>query len=126
MMQISWVAKCALFATFLVPAAAQDHEFAKLCAACHGADASGTDRGPALKNNRRLRSRSESEILNLIRNGTPGGMPPFPLTQERLQPLARFVRSLNASAYDFQPAGDVAAGERFFFGKGQCGSCHMS
>jgi PQQ-dependent dehydrogenase (methanol/ethanol family) len=126
MMQIRWVANLALFAGFAFPAAAQDHEFAKLCAACHGADASGTDRGPALKNNRRLRGRPEGEILNLIRNGTAGGMPPFPLTQERLQPLARFVRSLNASAYDIQPAGDAAAGERFFFGNGQCASCHMS
>src|SRR5579862_7261148 len=125
MMQIRWVASWALFWAVLFPAAAEDHEFAKLCAACHGVDASGTDRGPALKNNRRLRGRSESEILSLIRNGTPGGMPPFPLTQERLQPLARFVRSLNASAYDIQPAGDIAAGERFFFGKGQCGACHM-
>src|ERR1700758_1444207 len=103
MMQIRWVVNLALLAAFVPPAAAQDHEFAKLCAACHGADASGTDRGPALKNNRNLRGRPESEILNLIRNGTPGGMPPFPLTPERLQPLARFVRSLNASAYDIQP-----------------------
>src|SRR5579862_8314090 len=125
MMQIRWVVNVALLAAIPFPAAAQDNEFANLCAACHGTDASGTDRGPALKNNRRLRSRSESEILNVIRDGTPGGMPPFPLTQERLQPLARFVRSLNASAYDIQPAGDIAAGERFFFGKGQCGACHM-
>ena len=32
---------------------------------------------------------------------------------------------MNATAFDVNPAGDVAAGEQFFFGKGQCGSCHM-
>jgi putative heme-binding domain-containing protein len=71
-----------------------------------------------------LRSCSEDEIRNLIRDGS-GGMPAFQLPESQLQPLARFVRSLNASAYEASPAGDAAAGERFFFGKGQCASCHM-
>ena len=33
---------------------------------------------------------------------------------------------MNASAFDASPRGDVAAGERFFFGKGQCGTCHTA
>jgi PQQ-dependent dehydrogenase (methanol/ethanol family) len=52
-------------------------------------------------------------------------MPAFPLPESQLQALARFVRSLNASAYEASPAGDVNAGEQFFFGKGQCSTCHM-
>ncbi len=125
MMQIRWVASLALFAAFCFSAGAEDSEFSTLCAACHGADATGTDRGPALKGSRKLRGWPESEIVRVIRDGTPGGMPPFPLPQERLQPLAHFVRSLNASAYDIQPFGNMAEGERFFFGQGQCASCHM-
>ena len=52
-------------------------------------------------------------------------MPAFALPEDQLQPLARWVRSLNVSAYDLRPSGDVDAGQRFFFGKGQCASCHM-
>ena len=74
---------------------------------------------------RSLRKRSEKEIQDAIRNGTKKGMPPFALPDEQLQWLALWIRSLNAPAFDFPPAGDVKNGEQFFFGKGQCGSCHM-
>ncbi|HYI92661.1 MAG TPA: PQQ-binding-like beta-propeller repeat protein [Bryobacteraceae bacterium] len=100
-------------------------QFATLCSGCHGDKATGTERGTALVENRRLRSRSVQQIAELIRTGTPNGMPPFALPKEQLDSLATWVHSLNASAYDVKPAGDAAAGERFFFGKGQCGSCHM-
>src|SRR5262249_42144308 len=110
-------------------AAAQEssmgRQFAKLCAACHGAGGSGTDRGPALVNNRVLRSRPENEIRDLIRNGTSRGMPPFALPESELQSLARFVRSLDPPDEQGGQAGDPGAGERFFFGKGLCGSCHL-
>ncbi len=99
--------------------------YAESCAACHGVQPTGTDRGPALVNSRALRRRSESQISGIIRKGTPGGMPAFPLPPARMDPLARYIHSLNASAYDANPPGDRAAGERFFFGKGGCSSCHM-
>jgi len=112
---------------FLLAAAAEDtaQQFARLCGPCHGDRATGTDRGPALANSRSLRNRSEKQIHDIIRNGTPAGMPPFALPEEQLQLLARWVRSLNTSAYDLKPAGDAAQGEQFFFGKGKCASCHM-
>ena len=96
------------------------------CAACHGDDASGSDRGPALSRSRRLRTRSIGEIRDIIQKGTPAGMPPFPLAERQLQALAGFVRSMNAAAFDAPPDGDTAAGERFFFGRGQCASCHTA
>ena len=54
-------------------AAGADHtgaqqQYAKLCAACHGEVASGTERGPALVNNRTLRGSSAKQIHDLIRN----------------------------------------------------------
>jgi len=113
------------------PAVAQNADrgkpevYAKLCAACHGEAATGTERGPTLLDNRSLRSHSEKQIHDLIQKGSSPGMPAFPLPEEQLQPLAHWVRSLNVSAYDFGPPGDVAAGERFFFGKDRCAACHM-
>ena len=107
-----------------LPAPAQKILFSKHCESCHGEGAAGTDRGPALVNSRSLRNRSESQIRDIIHDGR-GGMPPFKLPEDQLQTLARWIRSLNASAFDLQPEGDLAAGEKFFFGKGDCSSCHM-
>ncbi|HZS50264.1 MAG TPA: PQQ-binding-like beta-propeller repeat protein [Bryobacterales bacterium] len=109
------------------PAPARDApaQFRQLCSGCHGDKAAGTERGPALADNRSLRRRSEKQIQDLIRNGAPPGMPPFRLPENELEALAAWVHSLNASVYDLRLPGDPAAGERFFFGKGQCASCHM-
>src|SRR5262245_31580204 len=45
--------------------------YGSLCAGCHGAGASGGNRGPALVNSRTLRMRSQAQIRDLIRSGTP-------------------------------------------------------
>jgi len=113
-------------AVVLAQAPRPEQLFAERCASCHGDDASGTDRAPALARSRRLRTRSLDEIRDVIRHGTPGGMPPFSLPDAEVQALAEFVRSMNATAFDARPEGDVPAGERFFFGKGQCATCHTA
>jgi PQQ-dependent dehydrogenase (methanol/ethanol family) len=100
-------------------------QFKQLCTGCHGEGGAGGDRAPALTNNRDLRSRSQSQIADLIRNGTPGGMPGFHLPADQLQPLAAWVRSLNVSAFDDKPAGDSDAGKQLFLGPAQCATCHM-
>jgi PQQ-dependent dehydrogenase (methanol/ethanol family) len=97
--------------------------YQKYCAACHADSATGTDRGPGLIDTRSLRSRSQARIRDLIRNGTPGGMPAFAnLAPAELDALAGAVRSWNSSAFDAKPAGDVAAGKRFF--ESSCKGCH--
>ena len=100
--------------------------YVQRCAVCHGDNAAGSDRGPALARSRHLRGRSASQIRDIIRNGTPAGMPAFALPENELQELARFVRSMNATAFDARPEGDGAAGERFFFGQGRCAGCHTA
>lgn len=113
------------FLVIALPLAAQTQQYAQLCSGCHGASAGGTERGPALANNRELRRRSVRQLEEIIRTGTQGGMPPFALPAAQLQALARWVHNLNASAFDVKPEGNAAAGESFFYGKGQCGNCHM-
>jgi PQQ-dependent dehydrogenase (methanol/ethanol family) len=102
-----------------------EKQFAGLCSGCHGEGGAGGDRAPALMNSRGLRNRSEAQIAELIKSGTSGGMPSFPLPDNQLHSLAAWVHSLNTSAFDTKPAGDPALGERIFFGAGKCSTCHM-
>ena len=101
-------------------------QFAQTCSVCHGSDAQGTDRAPALRNSRQLRGASEQAIANVIKNGR-GNMPAFSsLPDAQIQELATFVRSMNADAFDMKPAGDTAAGAGIFFGSGHCAECHTA
>lgn len=100
--------------------------YAQRCAGCHGADARGTDKAPALAEGGSLHNRSFQELRDLIRKGAPAsGMPAFDLPAQELDALVALVRSLNAPAAESSVRGDTRAGELFFFGKGQCVSCHM-
>jgi PQQ-dependent dehydrogenase (methanol/ethanol family) len=100
--------------------------YAQRCAGCHGADAHGTDKAPGLAGNQRLRDGSVQDLRDLIRKGVPGsGMPAFDLPPQELNSLVVLVRSLNAPSAESTVGGDATAGESFFFGNGQCASCHM-
>ena len=100
--------------------------YAERCVGCHGADARGTDQAPGLAGNSRLRNQSVRKLSDLIHNGIPGtGMPAFALPPRELDALANFVHSLNGEAAASDVPGNPAAGEQFFFSKGQCASCHM-
>ncbi len=96
------------------------------CQVCHGEDAHGSDRAPELAASRRLRSRSTAQIRETIHKGVPeGGMPAFELPAPKLDALAAYIRALNSPASQNALPGDLATGEQFFFGAGQCASCHM-
>lgn len=100
--------------------------YAAHCVVCHGVDAQGTGRAPQLAENRGLRRQSIEQVRALIHDGVPdSGMPAFDLPPAELDALAGFVRSLNAPAAESAVAGDAKSGEQFFFGKGQCNSCHI-
>ncbi len=97
-----------------------------LCAGCHGADARGSQQGPGLAGNLRLRRRSAQNLRDIIRKGIPAaGMPGFDLPESTVNGLVGMVVSLNASAAEVSVPGDAGAGREFFFGKGKCASCHM-
>lgn len=95
------------------------------CAACHGEGATGGDRAPALVNSAKLRAMADGQIKAIIRGGTSGGMPPFPLPDAQLDYLVSWIRSNNLSAVSAAPPEQVAGGEAYFFGAGGCGACHM-
>jgi len=96
------------------------------CSGCHGAEGRGGDRAPSLVGNRTTRGREEAYFRDVIRNGTQGGMPAFgALPAEHTQALSAWLRAANATAAEAHLTGDVAAGEQFFFSKGQCSTCHM-
>ncbi len=100
--------------------------YLKVCAGCHGADALGTQQGPGLAGNPSVRRRSIQSLRNVIRNGIPAaGMPASDLPAGSIDALANLVASLNASAAESTVSGNSTAGRQFFFGKGQCASCHM-
>jgi PQQ-dependent dehydrogenase (methanol/ethanol family) len=101
-------------------------QFDQLCAGCHGAGGNGGDRAPSVNGTASLRRVSVDDIGGIIRNGTPRGMPGFAsLPADQIARMAAWIKSNNQSGVTESPPEQVAAGERFFFGKGQCSNCHM-
>src|SRR5215472_3717868 len=125
-----WLVLCAALLCAL-PTTAQEtasgaKQFAARCAGCHGVDGNGGEFGPGILDVRRSGGGPVRNVRDTITNGVPeSGMPPFTLPQQDLDALATFVEGLRAPAAIHPAAGDVRAGESFFFGKGNCGSCHM-
>ena len=73
--------------------------FKEDCAACHGADGSGTDIGKKLQapdlRSRRVQSQSDAQLFEAIKNGK-GQMPPHKdlLTDGEIKQLVKYVRTL--------------------------------
>ncbi len=100
--------------------------YAGQCAVCHGANARGGEYGPALSENDELRDKPVEWFRDAIKNGFPtAGMPPINLEPGELDSLATLIHSFNSPASGVVVAGDRAAGEHYFFGRGQCATCHM-
>jgi len=70
--------------------------FESRCAICHGGDAHGTDRGPAIYN--KLAARNDQSLATVIRKGLPGGMPAFQIPDTELAALTAYLRTLQAPA----------------------------
>jgi PQQ-dependent dehydrogenase (methanol/ethanol family) len=101
--------------------------YEQTCQSCHGGEARG-DRGPALATGNFRHGGEDNDLFQTVRTGIPGTqMPAFPaLSTDTVWQIIAYIRSLNsnsAAANEVVP-GDAAAGERTFWGKGGCGSCH--
>jgi cytochrome c oxidase cbb3-type subunit 3 len=101
----------------------------RTCTICHGADGAGGEMGPALgAPARRYALGTDAQIFDGIKNGIPATpMPPFGsrLPDNEIWKVTAYIRGLRGTAIDAPAAGDVALGEQIFWGKGECGKCHV-
>src|SRR5580658_3099094 len=68
-------------------------QFENRCARCHGADATGGESGPGIVT--QIAARSEAKLAAFIRAGRPPkGMPAIALTDQEMNDLAPYLRSL--------------------------------
>src|SRR5689334_19185813 len=74
----------------------QQNAFAKHCAGCHGDDARGTAKAPALAMNPRVAEQSAEQLRSYLERGNPGaGMPSFPdLTPDEMASVTRFLERI--------------------------------
>lgn len=100
--------------------------YAHTCTACHGVNGAAGERAPALAGKSDYARSTDASLFEAIKNGIPGtGMPPSGLATTDIWKIVAYIRSLRASASDSFVPGNVAQGERIFWGQGRCGSCHM-
>ena len=101
-------------------------KFRMSCAGCHGLRATGGRSGPDLTRGTFASGDTDADVFNVIAKGVPGAeMPGFndSLETDEVWRLVSYVRSL--TSHGAVPiAGDAAAGEALFWGKGGCGRCH--
>ena len=100
--------------------------FAATCAACHGLDGRGGERGPNIATRPEVLRRSDAELLRILRNGIPAsGMPSFAaLGDSTLAAMVIYLRTLQRKNDTAPIPGNVQHGESLFFGKARCSDCH--
>lgn len=108
--------------------------YAANCSFCHGAKANGGDTGPDLVRSALVLHDEKGELIGpVIHNGRANkGMPAFAaLTDAELYDIAQFLHlrvelTANRGTYKLLNVitGDPKAGEAYFYGSGQCASCH--
>src|SRR3984957_20089233 len=94
------------------PQAAGQHVFATRCASCHGTRAMGGEFAPSIVD--RVPLRTDEELIKLLHNGLPSGMPAFPdvVDPDRAN-LISFLRTLKP----FEGAGAERATDTLQGGK---------
>ncbi|HKF25206.1 MAG TPA: c-type cytochrome [Candidatus Acidoferrum sp.] len=102
--------------------------FENICAACHGLDGRGAERGPDIVSRRETAGKSDADLLAVVREGRPGkGMPGFAgLGETQISGLVAYLRELQGTGKQQVSGGDARRGRELFFGKGRCSECHMA
>ena len=95
------------------------------CSYCHGVNATGGWRGPGLTTGRFSHGDSDAALFQTILQGIPGTlMPANDLSDPETWEIIAYLRSLAPKAVA-KLSGNAAAGEKLFFGDGNCSLCHM-
>ena len=101
--------------------AAGEQLFQRNCSSCHGGNATG-GRGPNLRRRPYRNGNSDAQVHSIILFGLPG-MPFNGLSDKSAWQVVAYLRSLSSGAPAV--AGDSGQGRELFFGKADCGLCHM-
>jgi cytochrome c oxidase cbb3-type subunit III len=101
--------------------------FATTCAACHGLDGRGGERGPDISRRQEVQRLSDKALLQVVREGVPAtAMPAFgSLGVARIHAVVRYLRSLQGPTAAADLSGDPKHGKALFFGQSRCSQCHM-
>lgn len=101
--------------------------FESMCAACHGLDGRGGERGPDIATRQQVVQLSDRELLEMMQTGRPAaGMPSFNfLGGTKLTTLLAYLRSLQGKREADALPGDPSRGKLLFFGRARCAECHM-
>jgi cytochrome c oxidase cbb3-type subunit 3 len=126
-----WLAALSVSITVSMPAQqnAGARQFAHNCAGCHGADGGGGDKAPAIATMPTVIALSDEQLIKIVHDGTPAGMPAFPqLNDEDLRAVVSYLRTLQgktSGSASVPITGNVDNGFALYFGKAQCSGCHM-
>ena len=101
--------------------------FESACAACHGLDGRGGERGPDIATRQPVVQLSDGQIQEILQGGRPAaGMPPFAaLGTTKLNAVLAYLRSLQGRGTRVVLPGDPQKGKALFFGNARCSECHM-
>jgi putative heme-binding domain-containing protein len=99
------------------------------CQGCHSLSGGAAGNGPPIVNTTRNDTpRTPGQLFSIIKRGVPGtAMPAWGdrLGDEDIWRTVSYIQRLRAPAMEAPSAGDPAAGQRIFTGKGECAGCHM-
>jgi putative heme-binding domain-containing protein len=100
--------------------------FATTCAACHGLDGGGGERGPDISRRREVQHLPDKALVQIVREGVPSsGMPAFgSMGVARIRAVVRYLRSLQGQTGATSLPGDPKHGKALFFGQPGCSQCH--
>jgi putative heme-binding domain-containing protein len=99
------------------------------CTACHGVNGTAGEIGPGLAIPGRSYARNtDAQIFDAIKHGIPDTAMPAhqnTLDDDQIWKITAYVKGLRGTAIDAPSPGDIVHGEAVFWGKAECGSCHM-
>ncbi len=101
--------------------------YESVCAACHGLDARGSERGPDIVSKPEIVHKTDAELLEILRQGkTAAGMPSFAsYGSDKLSGIVAYLRMMQGRGKDARLPGNPTRGKDLFFGKAKCAECHM-
>jgi len=100
--------------------------YESVCAACHGLDARGSERGPDIASRPEVVRKTDAELAQILANGKPaGGMPSFSsFGGAKISAMVAYLRTLQGRGKILVLPGDPERGRALFFGKAKCSECH--